>query len=144
MDLRNLCRWLKSNKISLNSSKTKLIIFRYPNKSINYDLKIKIDGKKLIPSEYAKYLGILIDQHLNWGEHIDNIAGRLSRSVGMLSKIRHYGMIYYGIFSSILTYAAQIWGQMQGKHVNRVLKLQDKALRIINFVNFWHTRNHYI
>ena len=147
LDLRNLCKWLKSNKISLNVSKTKLIIFRHPNKSINYDLKIKIDGKKLIPSEYVKYLGIVIDEHLNWGEHIDNIAGRLSRTVGMLSKIRHYvnestlRMIYYGIFSSILTYAAQIWGQIENKHVNRVLKLQDKALRIINFTNFWHSRN---
>ena len=46
LDLRNLCNWLKSNKISLNASKTKLIIFRHPNKTINYDLKVKIDGKK--------------------------------------------------------------------------------------------------
>ena len=45
IDLRNLCNWLKSNKISLNASKTKLIIFRHPNKTINYDLKGKIDGK---------------------------------------------------------------------------------------------------
>ena len=57
----------------------------------------------------------------------------------MLSKIRYYGiestlrMIYYGIFSSILTYAAQIWGQIQSKQVNRVIKLQDRAIRIINF-----------
>ena len=75
------------------------------------------------------------------------IAGRLSRSVGMLSKIRHYvneatlRMIYFGIFSSIITYGAEIWGQIQSKHVNRVLKLQDRAIRIINFANFWHSRN---
>ena len=146
-DLRNLCKWLKSNKISLNTSKTKLIIFRHPNKKINYDLKVKIDGKKLLPSEYVKYLGVLIDQHLNWSNHIDIIAGKLSRSVGMLSKVRHYvneptlRMIYYGIFSSTLTYAAQIWGQIQSKHVNRVIKLQDKAIRIINFANNYQSRN---
>ena len=147
LDLRNLCRWLKSNKISLNASKTKLIIFRHPNKTINYELKIKIDGKRLIPSEYIKYLGVIIDQHLTWGNHIDNIAGRLSRSVGMLSKIRHYvnestlRMIYFGIFSSIMTYSVQIWGQIESINVNRISKLQDKAIRIINFANFWNSRN---
>ena len=146
-DLRNLCNWLKSNKISLNASKTKLIIFRHPNKNINYDLKVKIDGKKLLPSKYVKYLGVLIDQHLSWSNHIDKIAGKLSRSVGMLSKIRHYvneptlRMIYYGIFSSTLTYAAQVWGQIQNKHVNRVVKLQDRAIRIINFANYCQSRN---
>ena len=45
IDLRNLCKWLKSNKISLNASKTELLLFRHPNKKLNYDLKIKIDGK---------------------------------------------------------------------------------------------------
>ena len=45
LDLRNLCNWLKANKISLNASKTEMILFRHPNKDINYNLKIKIDGK---------------------------------------------------------------------------------------------------
>ena len=147
LDLRNLCNWLKSNKISLNASKTKLIIFRHPNKTVNYNLKVKIDGKKLLPSTHVKYLGIIIDQHLNWSYHTDYISAKLSRSVGMLSKIRHYvnvhtlRMIYYGIFSSTLTYAAQIWGQIQNQHINRVIKLQDRAIRIINFARYCDSRN---
>ena len=66
LDLRKLVNWLKANKISLNASKTEMLIFRHPNKKLNYDLKIKLDGKKICPSKYVKYLGILIDQHLNW------------------------------------------------------------------------------
>ena len=42
-----LCKWLKANKISLNASKTELIIFRDPRRKSEHDLKIKIDGKKL-------------------------------------------------------------------------------------------------
>ena len=142
LDLRNLCKWLKSNKISLNANKTELLVFRHPNKVLNYDLKIKIDGKKLFPSDYVKYLGILIDSHLKWNYQTDTLASKLSRAIGMLSKIRHYvsintlRSIYYGIFSSILTYGCQIWGQVQNKNVNRVIKLQDKAIRIINFAHF--------
>ena len=39
IDLKLLCNWLKANKISLNSSKTEAILFRHPNKNIDYDLK---------------------------------------------------------------------------------------------------------
>ena len=46
-DLNFLCKWLKANKISLNASKTKLIIFRDSKKTSKHELKIKIDGKKL-------------------------------------------------------------------------------------------------
>ena len=45
IDLKLLCKWLRANKISLNASKTELIIFRDPKKKINYDPKIKIVGK---------------------------------------------------------------------------------------------------
>ena len=139
LDLRFLCNWLKANKISLNASKTELVIFRHPNKPINYDLKIKINGKKLIPSSFIKYLGILIDCHLNWQIHSNDLATKLSRAIGMLSKIRHYvkfatlRMIYYGIFSSLLFYGSQIWGQSNSQSINKLQILQNKALRILTF-----------
>ena len=60
-DLKNLCNWLRANKI-------KLLIFRHPNKKIDYDdFKIKMNGKKLYTSKSVKYLGVLIDDHLNFG-----------------------------------------------------------------------------
>ena len=59
-DIKNLCKWLRANKISLNAGKTKLLIFRHPNKKFNYDLKIKMNGKKLYPSKFVKYLGVLV------------------------------------------------------------------------------------
>ena len=142
LDLRSLNKWLKANKIHLNASKTELLIFRHPNKPINYNLTIKIDGKKIIPSKYIKYVGILIDSHLNWEFQSEILSTKLSRALGMLSKIRHYvpydtlHSIYYGIFSSSLTYGSQIWGQFQNKHIKRLAQLQNKAIRIINFASY--------
>ena len=139
LDLKFLCNWLKANKISLNASKTELLLFRHPNKIINYELKIKIDGKKIVPSESVKYLGIIIDSHLNWHSQANELAPKLSRAVGMLYKIRYYvdfstlRMIYHGIFSSILLYGSQIWGQGSNHSLNKIHKLQNKALRVINF-----------
>ena len=140
LDLRFLCNWLKANKISLNASKTELIIFRDPRKKSSHDLKIKIDGKKLIPSRYVKYLGILLDCHFSWNEQELELHSKLTRAIGMLSKIRHFvdsdtlRMIYYGIFSSILTYTSQIWGQHE-RIVNKLQILQNKALRVMCFGN---------
>ena len=142
LDLCNICNWLKANKISLNASKTELLIFRHPNKKLNYDLKIKIDGKRLYPSKYVKYLGLFIDSHLNWRQHTNILAAKLSRAIGMLSKIRHYvpnntlQTIYHSVFSPISIYGSQIWGQIQNKNINRIIKLQDKAIRIINFAHY--------
>ena len=141
-DLKILTIWLKANKISLNASKTEFLLFRHPNKPINYDLKLRLDGKRLYPSKYVKYLGILIDSHLNWKYHIKALVPKLARANGMLAKIRHYvnsdslRSIYFAIFASIMNYGAQIWGQNLNENVKRVIKLQDKSIRIINFANY--------
>ena len=66
---------------------------------------------------------------------------KLARAIGMMSKVRHYvspetlRQIYYGIFSSILMYGSQIWGQ-HNTIVSNLQKLQNKALRTINFAPF--------
>ena len=139
IDLKLLYNWLKANKISLNSSKTEAILFRHPNKPIKYDLKLKIDGKKIYLSNSVKYLGLYLDQHLNWKSHIHALSSKLSRAIGMLSKIRHYVSfntlisIYYAIFSSHMTYGCQIWGQKGNAIRNKISILQNKALRIILF-----------
>ena len=108
-DLHKLSNWLISNKISLNTSKTELLIFRHPKKKINYNLRIKLNGKLFCPSNHVKYLGVYIDSNLNWNYQTNILASKLTRSIRMLSKIRHYvttetlKSIYYAIFSSHLS-----------------------------------------
>ena len=145
IDLKILTVWLKANKISLNSSKTEILIFKNPNKPLNYELKLTLDGTRLYPSKYVKYLGILIDPYLTWSYQVKSLAPKLARAAGMLAKLRHYvpqeGLknIYYGIFASLMNYGSQVWGQYLNQHVLRIVKLQDKAIRIMNFAN--HSEN---
>ena len=60
----------------------------------------------------------------------------------MLAKIRHYvkseipRTIYFGIFASLMNYGSQIWGQYTNANIKRIIKLQNKAIRIINFANY--------
>ena len=148
-DLKFLCKWLKANCICLNTKKTELVIFHHPNKTINYNLKIKLHGKKLFPSVFVRYLGVLIDSHLNFSHHMSSIGNKLSRAIGMLSKIRHYvdfptlRSIYFSIFSSILSYSSIIWGQNNNTLFKRIEALQNKAIKIINFANPRDSPSHY-
>ena len=53
-------------------------------------MKIEIDGKTINEHKSVKYLGIFIDCHLNWKEHIQQLAKKISRGIRVLCKIRHY------------------------------------------------------
>jgi len=66
IDLKFLYKWLLANKISLNCSKTELIIFRKPGDKINHKFKIKINGHLVHPSNFIKYLGIYLDPLSKW------------------------------------------------------------------------------
>ena len=65
-DLENLSNWLNANKISRNVSKTELIMFKPRMKKVDFDLKLKLNGKRLYPTKSVKYLGIKIDESFTW------------------------------------------------------------------------------
>ena len=43
--------------------------------------------------------------------------------------------IYYAIFEPYLRYGCQLWGQAQTQVLQNIEKIQNKALRILNFKN---------
>ena len=138
-DLRSLTSWLNANKISLNVEKTEFVIFRSKSKTLNSVPFLKLNGKKLFPSSSVKYLGVHLDEHLDWKIHIDSIASKLKRANGALSKLRHFIPlkslinIYHALFASHIRYACQVWGLRDTANTHRILTLQKSALRLITF-----------
>ena len=100
-----------------------------------------MNGKKIYPSKSIRYLGIHIDETLNFSHNSKILTKKLKRANGILSKARHFidtdqlKTLYYAVFSSHLTYACQIWGQSQNTHNHRIFTLQNTALRIMTFSN---------
>ena len=89
--LKNLTQWLRANRLSLNVDKTKLLIFKSKyNKNQYDDMIIKLLDVRLVPSTSVKHLGIHIDHNLSWNYHIKEMNAKLSRTNGILSKLRHY------------------------------------------------------
>ena len=142
-ELKLVSRWLRLNKLSLNSDKTELIFFHSKRHSLNYDsISIKFNKIKLVPVDHVKYLGMYIDKYLSWTFHIQQLSKKLSRANGILSKLRHYApietclQVYYAIFYSHLTYGCNIWGLTTEENLRKVEILQKKCIRIITFSEF--------
>ena len=138
IDLKLLLHWLKANKLSLNVAKTVVLLFKNKRKEVNYDIKIKLDGKRMRFSREVKYLGMIIDDNLSMINHKKQLCGRLRKANGALCLVRHYvpypilRLIYYALFQPHIQYGLQIWGQNISRS-SRVATLQRIAVRIITF-----------
>ena len=113
-DLKTTSDWLKANRLSLNIDKSKLILFKSKRKRFNNNnISIKINGCKMEPSNHVKYLGLHLD--LSWNDHINQLSKKLSRSNGILSKLRHVVpqktiiSVYYALFYLHLLYGCPVW-----------------------------------
>ena len=143
-ELKSVVTWLRLNKLSLNAGKTELIFFRSNRHPLNYDkISIKLNGLKLTPVDYIKYLGMYIDKHLNWNTHIDELCKKLSRANGIISKLRYNApldickRVYYAIFFSHLINGCNLWClTSRNKNIARIERLQKKCVRIMTFAPF--------
>ena len=133
--------WLCSNKLTLNLTKTKYIIFM-PRQKESYNLypPLTVANVYLEKSSCVKYLGVYIDCHLTWHDHIDYICNKISKNVNIMVKLkRHVSKatlvsLYYSLIYPYLTYACTLWGNNYNAPLSQIVKLQNKAVRVINDV----------
>ena len=86
-EMKNVSEWLLANKLSLNVSKSNFLIVR-PHKN-NRIINLKINDENLKQEAFSKYLGVLIDEKLNWKQHINQLNTKISKSIGILYKLRY-------------------------------------------------------
>ena len=92
-ELYKLTNWFVSNHLSLNVKKINLIIFCSPQKIYKRDdVNIILNGNKVEQISHTKFLGIIynIDQYLNWEEHTKQISAKVSKSIGVLWKLKPF------------------------------------------------------
>ena len=133
-DLKIVSDWLKANRLSLNVEKSKLIIFKSKRKLIDSQLfSIKLNGVKLLPTDNVKYLGLHLDQNLSFDHHVNQLSKKLSRTNGILSKLRHYTSkdtlisVYYSLFYSHILYGCPVWSLTTINNLNCISVLQKNV-----------------
>ena len=91
-ELHEVCNWFKCNKLSLNVSKTNLILLgtAYKTKNAHANSYIYFDGCQLTRITNTKFLGMTIYGNLTWKPHIENVCKLCSTNLGVLSKVKHF------------------------------------------------------
>ena len=139
--------WLDANKLSLNTSKSNVVIFHPYQHKPDCTIQLEIynnDLKESVPLEqktFVKYLGILTDNNLSWKYHIDYISSKVSKGIGMIARLRHLVPfatllnIYRSLIGPYISYGLIAWGQAANIHLNKILILQKRALRLMYFAD---------
>lgn len=140
--------WLNDSLLSLNVSKSKFVTFTLTDSHQPQPSFIKIHQNDcnnmlncncdtLEKIEYVKYLGVVIDQHLRWSEHVDYLVKRLRRLIhkfyqlrDILSKQNLY-MVYDALAESVLRYCIIIWGGLYENKIKILQTMQNTLLKII-------------
>jgi hypothetical protein len=63
--MNKIAEWLNLNKLSINTTKTKLVLFRSPNKE-KYEMKLFINNQQIIQEKNTTFLGVVLDEYLTW------------------------------------------------------------------------------
>ena len=84
-EIYKIAYWTSSNKLSLNTSKTQFILFKSSNKRIKHNTIILINGQPIKQVKHTTFLGVVIDEHLTWNDHIDLITKKVTKSTGIIS-----------------------------------------------------------
>ena len=144
-ELVKVSDWLHANKLTLNTKKSNYVIFHSYQKKVNYQVQIKLfdphtnSVAHLEQQDYVKYFGILIDKNLSWKYHIDYVASKISRTIGIIARLRHFIplstllTIYRSLVAPYLTYGIIAWGQAAKSNLRKILILQKRALRLMHF-----------
>ncbi len=139
-ELSKLSIWFKANKLSLNINKTNYIIFGHKGKNIG--INIQIDGQKIERVTSTKFLGLQIDENLNWKEHVRLISNKISRGLGIIYRLRRsipsyvLPKLYYSLILPHLQYCIILWGVNYGASIEPLVLLQKKAIRLITNSKF--------
>lgn len=136
--LQKLDNWTSNNKLKINATKTKAVVFHSKGQQVTLKNNIVFRGSDIEIVKSVKVLGVHFSSSLQWDDHVNNIQIKLGRITGILSRIRYLIpnsvklLIYKSLFSSYLNYCYLVWGTTTETNLTKLLRIQKKILRLID------------
>ena len=127
----------------MNTKKSNFILFGNKHIPDTVDkFSVSIDGYLLEQVEHTKFLGIFVDAKLNWKKHIEYIAMKISKGLGALGRVRNILpqnallMLHNTMVYPYLTYCNIVWGTASASTLQRLVVLQNRAVRLVTRSKF--------
>jgi len=159
IDINKMAIWFKANKLAVNKTKTKYIIFHSKGKKVPINLPPVIfdenepnlphdpngvtilerfhDKHESADGRAYKLLGVYLDEHLSFDKHVTHIINKLNRSLYCIRMAKHnlncQGLrsLYFALIHSHLSYCPTILNCLSQSNKNKLFKVQKKAIRVI-------------
>ena len=151
MVLQKISEYMRCNLLHINMSKCCYIHFRPTSESDDTCARTRpfadkndksraifIGGNKIKKVNSAKFLGVIIDDQLNWDQHVQHLTKKLRSITGALCRIRKsipnslYLKLYSALFESHLTYGISVWGvSLKDNASDKLFVTQKQCIRVL-------------
>ena len=91
----------------------------------------------MLSLKYQSPLGMYIDSHLSWSEHIDKISKKVSSAIGALKRVRPFisrkagVQLYFALIQPHFDYCCSVWDELGDTLAKKLQKLENRAVRVI-------------
>ena len=139
-ELENISNWMRINKLSLNASKSELMVLghrRKLNRVGNEMPNLVLNNEVIKRVDKIKHLGINIDESLNWEEQYKTVKNKLKGGRSSLKKLkdilpqRKLEQVYKALFESHLRYGDIVWNALSNTKLFKLQRLQIRARKLI-------------
>ena len=136
-DLNDISEWFTATKLTINPSKSNVLVIPPKLSQPLPNVDLSINNSPLPFCLSAKFLAVTLDTQLNFDKHISSVENKISRAVGIISKLRHYLptcailQLYYSLIHTHLLYGLVVWGSSFKSKFKKLLSLQNKVVKLI-------------
>jgi len=137
-NLDMIANWFKSNQLTLNIKKTKLMLLgtrQALRKFKNISLIYGNDNIEIV--DKFKYLGVVFDPNLSWYDHVNYMSSNISKRIGVICRVKNYlpcdtvKMLAKALVFPHFDYCSSVWSNFTDYHHNELQLLQNKLARIL-------------
>lgn len=135
-DLQNLNAWFNDNKLQINTNKTKYLVFQ-TNHANSPKIKIHLEGNEIEEVDNIKYLGLHIDNKLNWNNHIKDIKKSITGTAFAIRRVRKIvpekilWLMYNSYILPKFQYLNPIWNTAAAFRMKELNIIQNRVIKTI-------------
>ena len=127
---QKLVTWVNINGLALNLKKTKYMLFS--RKRGLEDFEVMINRTKIERKTESRFLGVIVDEKLNWSKHIQTLKSKMSKYIGIMGKLKFQIptkarlFIYNSLVQSHLNFCSSIWGFAAKSNIEKLFTVQKR------------------
>ena len=137
--INSINKWTKERDLKLSENKTSVIVFKRRNRKTDTLPELYLNNTQIKLKEEVKFLGLLLDQKLNFESHIKEMATKAKRSLNILKAVsaKEWGAdkttllrLYWAVVRSKIEYGSVLYQVGKSSSLKKLDSVHNEALRL--------------